>query len=328
MYSLPACRLIRAAFASFILLFTFTTAGYANGQNVWTVFESHGAVHITMDGLRPVALTSGDVLEPGQRITTGENGRAVLQMDQNTIVVSPNSALDVPKDRSSSLMTRVRHIVGTLLFDVEKRDKQHFEVLTPDVAVVVKGTTFTTSVGSEGAVVHVISGLVQVADVRSGQAVFVRPGQTAVSPKGGGSLNVQGAKTPGTKQNGNAKAGDTANASDSPSDKSVASDNAASGQKAKNATSGKGVKIARNITGQTQSIGQLTGGLLRNDGQPGQANGKAKKGGFSDIPGAALPSQSLGLTSVNGPPAGFTPPGQSVSASNGNNGNGNAYGKN
>ena len=308
----------------------FTIRPAAAGDNgAWTLIESAGDVHINKPGIQPIALTTGDEVGPGQRIVTKGDGRAVLKRGKNTIVVSPNSVLEVPAGQQGNLMTRVRHLVGTLLFDVEKRAEQHFEVLTPDVAVVVKGTTFTTSVGNQGAVVHVISGLVQVADIKTGQSVFVRPGQTAVSPQGGGkvSIGTNPAATPGTEKS----TGPGQNAD---------GDQASNGNGQGNAK-GRGVKIASVITGNNQSIGQASKGLLRKDGAlvqgkgvgrgngQGKAFGKGKKGAPAAI--TQTVSSIANGNSKSVPPGqakkgatDWVPPGQAKAKTN----NGKAKGKN
>ena len=283
----------------------------------WTLVESSGSVHVTLKGIRPVALTTGDEVGPGQRIVTDADGRAVLQRGKSTIVMSPNSALEVPAGKSNELMTRIRQLVGTLLFNVEKRKEQHFEVLTPNVAVVVKGTTFTTTVGAQGAVVHVVEGLVQVTDIQSGRTVFVRPGQTAVSPKGGGSLNVRGASTDTPTKGPAAQASDTG--------KQAAAEGKANG-------SGHGQKIGQQISGRTQTLAQLSGGLLHRDGVPNEAagHGNGVKAGFTPLGADGAATQNPGGNVPQGIAVGVTgatPPGL-VGNTNAHGGNPNAGGAN
>jgi hypothetical protein len=257
----PAHILSAAVFLLTVFLISGSPAA-ADENGAWMIVESAGNVHVAKKGIRPISLSSGDLIGPGQRIVTDGDGRAVLRRGKNTIVVSPNSAMEVPGGGDHGMMTRIRHIVGTLLFDVEKRKEQHFEVLTPDVAVVVKGTTFTTSVGPQGAVVHVINGLVQVADIRSGQTVFVRPGQTAVSPQGGGSVGIQNAPATNPSSGNSGTIGRQAAAE--------AKDNQGQGKAMGKA---KGTRIAALITGETASLGQISNGLLRRDGAPNKGLG-------------------------------------------------------
>lgn len=296
-----AVPLLHVAAILLMACFAAIRPAAADGEAAWLLVESSGNVHITASGLRPVALTTGDLIGPGRRIVTDTDGRAVLRRGKNTIVVSPNSILEVPGDAAGGLMTRIRHVLGTLLFDVEKRKEQHFEVLTPDVAVVVKGTTFTTSISPQGAIVHVISGLVQVADIRSGQSMFVRPGQTAVSPTGGGRVDIQGGPSNGPAPSAPKANGDTA------------ANTTESGKAHKG-----GVKIAHNISGQDRSLGAASGGLLRKDGNPGKGHvkGHLETTGL-DATGLEIGNNENGLALGQLP--GFTPPGlTNVSGTGGN----------
>jgi hypothetical protein len=64
---------------------------------------------------------------------------------------------------------------------VEKRNVKHFEVETPYLAAVVKGTQFSVTVSATGTRVDVRRGQVEVSDFKSGQIAQVMPGQTATS---------------------------------------------------------------------------------------------------------------------------------------------------
>ena len=69
--------------------------------------------------------------------------------------------------------------MGEILLDVEKRNVKHFEVSTPYLAAVVKGTQFSVTVDETGSNVKVLRGKVEVANLRTGQFVLVKPGQSA-----------------------------------------------------------------------------------------------------------------------------------------------------
>lgn len=288
--------------ATAFLVMVFSMGNARADENVWRIVESSGAIFVETEGVQPIALTPGDTIISGQKVTTGTNGRAILSNGGSTILVSPGSSLEIPDAPNTSLRTQVKHLLGTLLFNVEKRKEQHFEVITPDVAVVVKGTSFTTSVGNGGAVVHVISGLVEVSSFSSGRTVFVRPGETVGSPRGGGNLDVR-SNTPGN----------------SPDDKKADNDNNAPDVK------GNGVQIATAITGQTLSIAGASGGLLRGAsvGALGQQGGNGIGKSIGKAPGGP---------GNGGNPFGKTPPGQSNGGNGGGNsgnnggGNGNAFG--
>lgn len=85
--------------------------------------------------------------------------------------------------------------MGSLLFKVEKRASQHFEVETPYLAAVVKGTTFSVSVDGEASAVHVVEGAVEVKALATGQVGLIKPGYTAVvSERRGRGLKIIGGK--------------------------------------------------------------------------------------------------------------------------------------
>ena len=118
-------------------------------------------------------------LAPSDTIRTGKNGRAVLVRGQESIMVSPNTSISVPNASREGMSTIIQR-TGTILLEVEKKNVQHFEVETPFLATVVKGTRFEVRVGQDRAKVSVLRGQVQVADFKSGQIGMVTVGQTAM----------------------------------------------------------------------------------------------------------------------------------------------------
>ena len=88
---------------------------------------------------------------------------------------------------------------GSILLEVEKKNVKHFEVETPYLAAVVKGTQFRVTVNADTTSVDVIRGQVQVADFKSGQIAQVMPGQHATAfahGKSGLSLGGSGTFSP------------------------------------------------------------------------------------------------------------------------------------
>jgi hypothetical protein len=97
-----------------------------------------------------------------------------------TIMFSPISVLKIPGGKSGNGgLTTILQRSGTLVFDVEKQNVRHFEVSTPYLAAVVKGTQFRVTVDDSGSRVDVLRGQVQVTDYKSGQRALVNPNQTA-----------------------------------------------------------------------------------------------------------------------------------------------------
>src|SRR6266550_2172572 len=152
---------------------------HAGDGEAWSVSKSSGEVWMTTTGAQTVSLSQQDVLKPGDTIRTGRNGRVLLVRGAETILVSPNSAIGLPTENKDGLSTTIVQQAGSILLEVEKRNVKHFEVETPYLAAVVKGTQFRVSVNATSTSVDVIRGQVEVADFKSGQIAQVMPGQHA-----------------------------------------------------------------------------------------------------------------------------------------------------
>ena len=85
-------------------------------------------------------------MKPGDTIRTGRNGRVLLKRGEETILISPNSVVGVPAEKKEGLSTTIVQQAGSILLEVEKRNVKHFEVETPYLAAVVKGTQFRVTV--------------------------------------------------------------------------------------------------------------------------------------------------------------------------------------
>jgi hypothetical protein len=143
-----------------------------------------------------VSLTSDATLKPGDSIRTGQNGRVLLVRGEESILISPNSAVGIPREPKQGLSTTIIQQAGSILLEVEKRNVKHFEVETPYFAAVVKGTQFRVTVDKNDASVNVLRGQVEVSDFKSGQYALVLPGQLAkVLAQGAGGLSLSGSGT-------------------------------------------------------------------------------------------------------------------------------------
>jgi len=166
----------------------------ANAQeNAWRVSKISGDVSVMTPAGQETALTDGAALKPGDNIRTGQNGRVLLMRGQETILISPNSAVGLPAQKRGSLSTTIVHQAGSILLEVEKRNVKHFEVETPYLAAVVKGTQFRVTVDKATSRVDVVRGQVEVTDFKSGQFAMVLPNQVAsVSAEGSAGLSLSG----------------------------------------------------------------------------------------------------------------------------------------
>ena len=172
---------------------------FAAEDGAWSVSKSSGEVWISTAGVQQASLKTDDNLKPGDTIRTGRNGRVLLVRGEETILIAPNSVIGLPVEKKDGLSTTIMQQAGSILLEVEKKNVKHFEVETPYLAAVVKGTQFRVSVNGASTNVEVMRGQVEVADFKSGQIAQVLPGQSATAfehGKPGLSLSGSGAFNP------------------------------------------------------------------------------------------------------------------------------------
>jgi hypothetical protein len=187
----------RFALAGHMMIAAALVATGATAQEaVWHVQKSSGEVWIAASGAQQVALTPAATVKSGDEVRTGRNGRVLLVRGDESILISPNSAIGLPKETGKGLSTTIIQESGSILLEVEKRSEKHFEVETPYLLAVVKGTKFEVSVEGGESKVSVLSGQVEVADLKSGKYALVMLGQTAkVLANGTAGLSLSGSGT-------------------------------------------------------------------------------------------------------------------------------------
>src|SRR5438270_2778051 len=169
---------------------------FAADGDVWSVSKASGDVWIASDGVQQVSLKQEEILKSGDTIRTGRNGRVLLVRGEESILISPNSVVGVPAEKKDGLSTTIVQQAGSILLEVEKRNVKHFEVETPYLAAVVKGTKFSVTVNGGSTKVGVVRGQVEVSDFKTGQIAQVLPDQTAtVFEHGKPGLVLSGAGT-------------------------------------------------------------------------------------------------------------------------------------
>jgi hypothetical protein len=275
----------------------------AQERQAWRIVEVSGQATVTRAGLTPVALTDRAELSGGEQIQTEASGRVILRRDNDTIIVAPGSLVALPA-RNEGLVTRIMQTFGAILVNVEKRSNPNFEIRTPFLAAIVKGTTFTVSADAVSSAVHVLEGAVRVAEAGGGaSAVTVTAGQTArINSRSGEGLRVQGSKTQGAGEQGSAKS------------------SALAAPDTKGNRQADGVRIGNMIAAGAVDASKASGGLVRNEGagRPQSAGGSsssaaARRGGASSHVSSGLPA--------GGPPAANARGYQSASIHAGGNGN-------
>ncbi|MBR1363332.1 FecR family protein [Bradyrhizobium ottawaense] len=186
---------MRCALVAALTLGT-ASAAFTAEDGVWSVSKATGEVWVATDGAQQVSLNQEATLKPGNTIRTGRNGRVLLVRGEETILISPNSVVGLPSEKKEGLSTTIIQRAGSILLEVEKRNVKHFEVETPYLAAVVKGTQFSVTVGAGSTKVGVLRGQVEVSDFKTGQIAQVMPGQAAtVFEHGKPGLSLSGAGT-------------------------------------------------------------------------------------------------------------------------------------
>jgi hypothetical protein len=186
------------------------SSAIAADEEVWRVSKSSGEVWMTTSGAQHVSLGQEEVLKAGDTVRTGRTGRVLLVRGEETILVSPNSVIGLPTNQRDGLSTTILQQAGSILLEVEKRNVQHFQVETPYLAAVVKGTQFRVTVKGVSSSVEVLRGQVEVADFKSGQIAQVMPGQHATTfAHGKPGLSVGGSGTLNPIEQGKPRASST-----------------------------------------------------------------------------------------------------------------------
>jgi hypothetical protein len=186
---------VQRALLAALILGTASDA-FAAESGVWSVSKATGEVWVAGSGAQQVSLNQEAALKPGDTIRTGRNGRVLLVRGEETILISPNSVVGLPAEQKEGLSTTIIQQAGSILLEVEKRNVKHFEVETPYLAAVVKGTQFSVTVGAGSTKVGVLRGQVEVSDFKTGQIAQIMPGQAAtVFEHGKPGLSLSGAGT-------------------------------------------------------------------------------------------------------------------------------------
>jgi hypothetical protein len=165
--------------AAALIVQAFAVASTAQtAAPAWLIVQKAGEVSVSTGGFFPVALKPEAALPEGAVVTTGPTGRAILRRGGEQIALDPKSRIVLAA--GSSTKTYIRQDAGSAFFSIGKRSAPHFEVGTPFLAAIVKGTSFRVNVNGAGAAVHVTEGAVEVATVYRSAVTLVRPGASAL----------------------------------------------------------------------------------------------------------------------------------------------------
>ena len=109
---------------------TWTGGARAQEQQAWTVQSVSGDAMHSVNGGSAFTLQHGSTVGAGSKVVTGPASRVVLSRGTTSISLSPGSEITIAPSNGSA-MTQILQRIGTLLFKVEKRLREHFEVKTP-----------------------------------------------------------------------------------------------------------------------------------------------------------------------------------------------------
>jgi hypothetical protein len=174
-----------------VLIYQGSGVSAAGGS--WQVSKASGEVWVTNQGVQRASVTSETTIRAGDQIMTGQTGRVLLVRGEETMLISPNTVIAISDKNADGMRTTIMQRAGSILLEVEKRNVKHFEVDTPYLAAVVKGTKFSVSLDDAGSHVEVFRGQVEVSAHKSGDIAQVMPGQIAmVSAKGSSNMSLSG----------------------------------------------------------------------------------------------------------------------------------------
>lgn len=168
---------------------------YADDSS-WTITAMSGVVRIQIADERGTqtwrTAAVGDNLQTPFVVETGINGHAVLGNGSDVMNVNENSQVEI-SDNVTDRLTKAVQSLGNLLYQVLPGKMRRFEVHTPYLVSVVKGTTFSVQVTEEYATVSLLEGLVDVfatdhMDKRHEEEI--QPGEVAIFGRGKTDIQV------------------------------------------------------------------------------------------------------------------------------------------
>ncbi len=180
-------RVWAALLAVVFVVFLVAAFGAQRALGAGTVLEAvDGDVVVSRAGTPEAALV-GKSIRPGDEITTGPDGRAVLVFfDGSTVTLDPSTAIRVEEASApgGSLFIAVLQTAGATWHSVQRLTDANarYEVRTPIMVAAVRGTAFSVIVGEEDSRVVTEEG--KVAVEAQGTTVLVQEQQRTIVPTG------------------------------------------------------------------------------------------------------------------------------------------------
>ena len=176
------------------LVITFVVSGAARAQSTEVVARAAsvtGRAVLLGNGGAPFALTTGYILNPGDRIDTHGGGRVVIDLsDGSMVVVAPESVVILKDFRAASSLRELFEITSGMVrvkINHFAGKPNPYRMNSPTASIAVRGTEFSVEVDSQGSTqVVVYEGAVEVASlsdpnrkmlIEAGRSVLVQAGQ-------------------------------------------------------------------------------------------------------------------------------------------------------
>jgi uncharacterized membrane protein YgcG len=156
----------------------------------WSITRLRGAVFQLIDG-QWQPLNQGDLVPDKRIVRTGAVASVELQRGQETLTLGAHTQIAIADKGTLKPFTTVTEYFGEVGVEAQVQNVQHFAVVTPYLAAVVKGTIFVVKSGRNGATVSVDRGHVAV-ETPHGQSVTVTVGQSASASGKADALTVAG----------------------------------------------------------------------------------------------------------------------------------------
>jgi FecR protein len=159
----------------------------------WVAAQLRGNVFVFIDD-GWVQLHRGDIVPDKHVVRTQGNGRVTLVRGKESVAVGSNSQVEIV-DKDGKQFTTVQQFFGTVEIEAEVRNVQHFAVVNPQLAAVVKGTHFTVTSSNGKGQVRVSRGHVEVENSSTHDSIVVAAGESVTTAENA-PLQVAGAGTP------------------------------------------------------------------------------------------------------------------------------------
>lgn len=174
-----------------LCLVVFATAlPAADSDRAWRVTAVSGEVRIEghADGM-----AVGDRLDAPFTVRTGPDGELRIARGEDRIDIGPVTEVEVaaPAAADEGPITRIRQALGSALYQVRHRMRNAFEVHTPHLVSVVKGTSFNILAARDATTVALVEGRLLVRTPDAGAEVFLDPGQAAIRAAGEDGIRVE-----------------------------------------------------------------------------------------------------------------------------------------